>query len=297
MNRVIYIILIVLLVISQSILLYKLHLIENKLNNLITQKIRNPIENGSPIKNILEINDIIKRDRLIIENMKKDTFESHSQFDARRYNAKMALKKKVIRLANSNISNKIVGYLSMDSYDADMQKMQLSLKWNSLHNMFNTKDKEKLYLDINRKDARRLFEDKRTYPFYITIKFINYKILIDKIFIKDMDKRFYLNKKFVLLRNIMVQDTPYAKDTSWQDAIEYCNTLSLASYSDWRLPNKAELKDIYNSIGNFKNITLYWYWSSTSKNENEAWYMRFKNGQEFWSNKSNLYYSLCVRDI
>jgi len=297
LNRAIFIILIVLLIASQSILFYKLHTIESKLKNLINQKIKNPIQNGSPIKNILEINDIIKKDRAIIENMRKDTFESHSQFDARVYNAKMALKKKIKRLANQSISSHIVGYLSMESYDADIQKMELTLKWNALNNMFNTKDKGRLYLDISRKVAKKLFEKQRTYPFYITVKFSNYKILIDKIFIQDRDKRFYLNKKFVVLKNIMVQDTPYGKDTSWQEAIEYCENLTLASYTNWRLPNKAELRDIYNSIGSFKNITLYWYWSSSAKNEDEAWYMRFKNGKEFWTNKSNLYYTLCVRDL
>jgi len=286
-----------LLITSQSILFYKLHIIESTLNNLINQKIQNPIKDGSPIKNILEINDIIRKDREVIENMKKDTFESHSQFDARVYEAKMALKKKIKRLANQSISSYVVGYLSMDSYDADIQKMELTLKWNNLNDMFNTNDKKRLYLDISRKEAKRLFKEKRTYPFYMTVKFHNYKILIDKIFIQDGEKRFYLNKKFVILKNLMIQDTPYGKDTTWQDAIKYCDTLRLASYTDWRLPNKLELRDIYNSIGSFKNITLYWYWSSTAKNEEEAWYMRFKNGKEFWSNKSNLYYTVCVRDI
>jgi len=297
LNRAIFILLIVLLVASQSILFYKLHTIESKLRDLISQKIKNPIKDGSPIKNILEINNIIKKDRLVIESMKKDTFESHSQFDARVYDAKMALSKKIKRLANQSISSYTVGYLSMESYDADIQKMELTLKWNNLNDMFHTKDKANLYSDISRKVAKRLFQEKRTYPFYITVKFYNYKIWIDKIFIQDGEKRFYLNKKFVILKNLMVQDIPYGKDSSWGNAIKYCDNLALASYSDWRLPNKLELREIYNSISSFKNITLYWYWSSTAKNEKEAWYMRFKNGKEFWSNKSNLYYSLCVRDL
>ena len=36
------------------------------------------------------------------------------------------------------------------------------------------------------------------------------------------------------------------KDVSWKKAIKYCRNLRLAGYSDWRLPNLAELQAIYD---------------------------------------------------
>lgn len=37
------------------------------------------------------------------------------------------------------------------------------------------------------------------------------------------------------------------KDVSWKKAMKYCRDLRLAGYSDWRLPNMAELQGIYDS--------------------------------------------------
>ena len=36
------------------------------------------------------------------------------------------------------------------------------------------------------------------------------------------------------------------KDVSWKKAIKYCRNLGLSGYSDWRLPNLAELQGIYD---------------------------------------------------
>lgn len=39
------------------------------------------------------------------------------------------------------------------------------------------------------------------------------------------------------------------KDITWGKAIKYCQTLSLAGYSDWRLPSIGELGNIYDGSG------------------------------------------------
>lgn len=36
------------------------------------------------------------------------------------------------------------------------------------------------------------------------------------------------------------------KDVSWKSATKYCHNLRLAGFSDWRLPNLAELQGIYD---------------------------------------------------
>ncbi len=64
--------------------------------------------------------------------------------------------------------------------------------------------------------------------------------------------------------NLMWQDDESAKTTekTWKEAIEYCESLNFAGYSDWRLPNKNELLSIVDRSksnpainGAFKNTT------------------------------------------
>jgi len=38
-------------------------------------------------------------------------------------------------------------------------------------------------------------------------------------------------------------------DISWSNAVKYCKNLSLAGYSDWRLPSIDELENIYDGSG------------------------------------------------
>lgn len=39
------------------------------------------------------------------------------------------------------------------------------------------------------------------------------------------------------------------RDISWRNAVKYCQNLSLAGYSDWRLPSIDELQNIYDGSG------------------------------------------------
>lgn len=62
---------------------------------------------------------------------------------------------------------------------------------------------------------------------------------------------------------------------TWADAIEYCNNLNYAGYSDWRLPHLEEFKATLATHDCFAGVKKRHYWSGTSSagNTDDAWYM------------------------
>ena len=92
---------------------------------------------------------------------------------------------------------------------------------------------------------------------------------------------------------------------TWTDAIAYCETLTLGTYNDWRLPNinelysiadRSKLKSNINSA--FQSVVLGKYWSSSTLvvNRDLAWYVNFNSGFGSWYTKYSRYYVWCVRD-
>ncbi|HEO98082.1 MAG TPA: DUF1566 domain-containing protein [Epsilonproteobacteria bacterium] len=92
---------------------------------------------------------------------------------------------------------------------------------------------------------------------------------------------------------------------NWQEAIEYCEALSLGGYSDWRLPNLNELKSIVDRSKydpaikeGFVNTSSGNYWSSTTGEYDRgyAWIVNFRNGRVNDNGKGSSSYVRCVRD-
>ncbi len=91
----------------------------------------------------------------------------------------------------------------------------------------------------------------------------------------------------------------------WEAAISYCDGLSLADKSDWRLPNARELESItddsrYNPVIDttaFPGTNSSYYWSSTAyaNNTSYTWSVYFHDGHVNWKDKTNSYYVRCVR--
>lgn len=120
------------------------------------------------------------------------------------------------------------------------------------------------------------------------------------------------NTKNVVLdttTNLMWQDDE-TLGKNWATAITYCENLTLATFTDWRLPNKNELKSIvdtsmfdpaissvFQEIDKSESPFLE-YWSSTTyaKDTDKAWYVDFNGGSDNFLDKVAQNKVRCVRD-
>ena len=74
-----------------------------------------------------------------------------------------------------------------------------------------------------------------------------------------------------------------------------CSALELNGYSDWFLPSKDELNQMYIQKNNLGGFTNYSYWSSSEFSSNSAWYQNFSNGVQFDDYKSYSFYVRAIR--
>jgi hypothetical protein len=92
---------------------------------------------------------------------------------------------------------------------------------------------------------------------------------------------------------------------TWEQALMYCENLTLAGHSDWRLPNRNELQSIvdysrYNPAIDttfFPDTVAAPYWSSTTRanDTSGAWYVSFYDGLVSIYSKYNDIYVRAVR--
>ena len=96
---------------------------------------------------------------------------------------------------------------------------------------------------------------------------------------------------------------------SWEESFEFIrrmNQKNTLGYSDWRLPNRKELRSIMShqtskpslpSKHPFLNVFLGWYWTSTSAaiNPAYAWYVHMEGARMFYGGKKQLYLLWPVR--
>jgi len=123
-------------------------------------------------------------------------------------------------------------------------------------------------------------------------------------------KRYSSSKDVTVIDGLMWQDEKYTeaerkawlsynyeKVQDWRGAIDYCKKLTLAGYSDWRLPNKEILERLYINRNKLKNIASSYYWSSSELvlASSYALFVHFDDGNMSYRSKIYEYYVRCVR--
>ena len=105
-----------------------------------------------------------------------------------------------------------------------------------------------------------------------------------------------------LTTGLMWQKIYPDKTFGWADALKYCEDLSYAGYTDWRLPNKNELASLLDYDKTSKPYTAFpgmnaanTFWSSSSYTEKSVWTVNYNGGSVYDEFKTYYFDVRCVR--
>ncbi|MGB3212038.1 MAG: DUF1566 domain-containing protein [Desulforhopalus sp.] len=91
---------------------------------------------------------------------------------------------------------------------------------------------------------------------------------------------------------------------SWQEALDFVEQMNTEEHfgrSDWRMPNRRELRSLIDHSSKkpaltrghpFQNVFLGWFWTSTTAAiaTRYAWYVHLEGGRMFYGNKDGYYW-------
>ena len=98
-------------------------------------------------------------------------------------------------------------------------------------------------------------------------------------------------------------------EKTWNDAIDWCNTLTHGGHSDWRLPNRRELLSLLDKeeygpelpdghpFTNVQNSDYYWSSSTYASSTGESWFVHIGYGYSWYDDKTDTSYAWAVRGL
>jgi len=83
---------------------------------------------------------------------------------------------------------------------------------------------------------------------------------------------------------------------TWHQAGEYVGTLRLGGFPDWRLPTRAELRDLgTGALSPAFKLAGCCAWSSEREDSSSAWEFHFGEGRDYWLFTNRHAQALAVR--
>ena len=119
------------------------------------------------------------------------------------------------------------------------------------------------------------------------------------------------NLKNILVReNLMWQDddsenkkpiwnAKIKKDSSktWDESVQFCKSLSLGNYTDWKVPSKEMLAKFYKEQASLGSLSRNSYWTSSEIDKNHVWIIRLPHIDKYGAKKNKKFYVRCVREV
>ena len=141
-------------------------------------------ETNSAIKKISE-NASISEDIKYILSMKKDTFESTTDFRKKRKIKLDLLQAKWKKCMDSGRECYHSGMAELTNYDADKEFAYFKLDWlKSVKNVIaKVKTIKKVNAKIPRHEARKLFSEKKVLPFFINFHYVDNDLVVNKMIV------------------------------------------------------------------------------------------------------------------
>ena len=141
-------------------------------------------ETNNAIKKISE-NASISEDIKYILSMKKDTFESTTDFRKKRKIKLDLLQAKWKKCMDSGRECYHSGMAELTNYDADKELAYFKLDWlKSVKNAIaKVKTIKKVNAKIPRHEARKLFSEKKVLPFFINLRYADNDLVVNKMIV------------------------------------------------------------------------------------------------------------------
>ena len=123
---------------------------------------------------------------------------------------------------------------------------------------------------------------------------------VDENFVRDAKKEVVINQK----TSKMYSDIKPSKKMHFYEAWEYCRSMDLNGYRDWRVITKDEAKELLELSRRelkikhaFRNVKEELYWTSTQDRYGQSWYVDFDLGRYSTKKETYRYHVLCAREI
>jgi hypothetical protein len=135
---------------------------------------------------------------------------------------------------------------------------------------------EKDYIDVEYNDSSRVEDVYKQYK---------EKLMWQDEIYKDHEEGAYKNRR------------SSGKAGSWNHAMDYCDNLNYAGYTDWRLPTVNELEGLHAYVRELKHSIAADFWTSTPDKVGIYWAVYTADGYSYKHKKRDSHYIRCVRTI